>query len=208
MRSSKLDNQVKLGSRVGQDYGPGAFITQGTLEDMMLEQKRAMIGGTRTYGREYDNYYQDRRWTPRSKLPTFTPTSSPKAAKATVKQAATGVAKVIIGRAKKRIKDQAAAAGLGASQQTMFLTPNDLQAAHFGGMGGFGAAAEAPFDLVAAVKDIYATTTSVKPLLGFLGEHPVGSIALLMLVIGAGAAIGGFIGSGGADALKQSMKKG
>ena len=53
---------AKLGSRVKEDYGPGAYITNDDMKQMMLEQGRPMIGGSRDYGREYDDYYQDRRW--------------------------------------------------------------------------------------------------------------------------------------------------
>jgi hypothetical protein len=183
--------------------GPGAFITSEVLADVMTEQKAPIIGGARDYGREYDGYFQDRKWAIKSRVPTFSPITSAEAAKTVVESAASNVAKVIVGRARANLARQAGAAGLGGANR-QFLTPSDIEAAPFGRMGGLGAdpAAEPPFDLMVAVKDMYGTMTSVKPLLSFIGEHPVGTIALLLLVIGAGAAIGGFIGAGGVDAVK------
>ena len=181
----------RLGSRVATDIGPGTFITTQTLQDTMLEQGRTFIGGEREYGREYDGYYQNRRWANRSKTPTFSPTSPEVVAEIVTGNAVKKVAKKIVANAKDRLEAQAA--GLGYNRQ--FLTPADIQAAP---LGGLGAEVQDPatVDVVTAVREIYGITTSLKPVLGIVGDHPVGFIALLLLAIGGGAALGGYIGSG------------
>ena len=181
----------RLGSRVATDIGPGTFITTQTLRDTMLEQGRPIIGGARAYGSEYDGYYQNRRWANRSKTPTFSPTSPEVVAEIVTGNAVKKVAKKIVANAKDRLEAQAA--GLGYNRQ--FLTPADIQAAP---LGGLGAEVQDPatVDVVTAVREIYGITTSLKPVLGIVGDHPVGFIALLLLAIGGGAALGGYIGSG------------
>ena len=115
---------VKLGSRVKEDTGPGAFITDSTLKDMMLEQKRAFLGGERTYGREYDNFYQDRRfqYPSGSREPTFLPAST--------QQKLQKVAKRIVDDAVAKGATVAPMAGLGT------LTVTDAR--DLDEMSGFG----------------------------------------------------------------------
>lgn len=208
MRSYQMSDKVRLGSKVKQDYAPGAMITEETLKDMMMEQRRAFVGGSRDYGREYDDYYQNRRWSVPSKTPTFTPTSTPAQADAAVKRAATTVAKKIVANARARVAQNAAAAGFGGPVR-QFLTPSDIQAAPFGGLG---AEEELPspetVDVVTAVREMYGIALDVKPLAEFVGAHPVGAVAILMMVIGAWAGLASFIGAGGVDAIKQLAKKG
>lgn len=201
------------------DNGPGVFITADTVRDTMLEQGRPIIGGARAYGSEYDGYYKNRRWAGSSNTLTFSPTSPVPVAKAVTAKAVKKVAKKIVSNAKARLEAQAA--GLGYNHQ--FLTPSDLQAAPLGqvcttpgmkirsggagrglarGLRGLGAATAAPapdpatVDVVTAVREIYGVTVTLKPLLGVVGDHPVGFIAMLLLAIGGGAALGGYIGSG------------
>jgi hypothetical protein len=159
----------------------------------MLEQGRPIIGGARAYGSEYDGYYKNRRWAIKSSTPTFSPTSPVAVAKAVTAKAVKKVAKKIVSNAKARLEAQAA--GLGYNHQ--FLTPSDLQAAPLGGLGAVEPSPDpATVDVVTAVREIYGVTVTLKPLLGVVGDHPVGFIAMLLLAIGGGAALGGYIGSG------------
>lgn len=250
MKNAKF---ARLGSRVQVDLAPGTFIDNDTLEQLMIEEGRPMIGGARVYGSEYDGYYQDRRWDVPSHAPepTFTPTPTRAQAQAMVKKAAADVAKKIVGRAKARVKaarsaaNSAAQAGLGSMPFDTYLTAADVRSVGIpcstpgmkvrskgkgrglaigkgrgplrGGAMGLGMLTlggddddlpdKESVDLLTAVREIYGTTKEVKPLAEFIGAHPVGTIAILMMVIGIWAGIASFIGAGGVDVLKQALKK-
>lgn len=51
-------------------------------------------------------------------------------------------------------------------------------------------------DLMTMLRDTYGTVKSVQPLLEFLGNNPILATTLLLVAIGAGAAVGGYVGAG------------
>lgn len=79
-------------------------------------------------------------------------------------------------------------------------------------MSGFGHLGEDELpepddvDLLTAVREIYGTTKDLKPLTSFIADHPIGTIAILMMVVGIWAGIASFVGAGGVDVLKQLLK--
>jgi hypothetical protein len=275
--SQTVPGKVRMGSIVKKDMGPGAFFTQGTMKDMMLEQRRAFIGGQRTYGDEYDNYYQDRRWqTPSgSAEPTFVPTTTrqklQQIAKKAIDQAVAegaeeaidGLGSVDLGRIRRRAQRLARAllkkrrrpwklrktgrrrrkgkklvfkkkglrglgqltadevetmpevAGLGEPVH-QFLSEEDFAMVRCSPreqLYGLGQAEEA-FNPVTAIRDIWEYTKDIKdsvepvsPWFEFIGNHPIGSTALLILTLGAMGAVGSFVGGGGVDLLRTYLKK-
>jgi hypothetical protein len=58
-------------------------------------------------------------------------------------------------------------------------------------------------NLLDMVKESYNTLKSVKPLVSFLGEHPIVTLSILMLAILGGAALGAYIGAG----FRQEMEE-
>lgn len=57
------------------------------------------------------------------------------------------------------------------------------------------------------VRTIYDGVVKLDPIIGFAGDHPYLFISLLMATIGAGAAVGAFVGGGGVEALQDVLKK-
>lgn len=62
--------------------------------------------------------------------------------------------------------------------------------------------------LTEQVRTIYDGVVQLDPIIGFAGDHPYLFISLFMAVIGAGAAVGAFIGGGGVEILQEEFKKG
>lgn len=209
MRSYKLSSDVRLGSKVKEDYAPGAFMTADVLKNAMLEQKRAMIGGHRIYGSEYDGYYQNRRWDlpGGAKPPSLGQTEVVSQYLTPEDLINAGV--IVPGCATPGLKIRSRGAGRGLARGRG-RGPMGVPAGTISGLGA-EEKKELPepedVDLMTAIREIYGTTVSIKPLAEFVGAHPVGTVAFLMMAIGIWAGIASFIGAGGADALRQSFKK-
>jgi hypothetical protein len=270
--SQTVPGRVRLGSKVKTDMGPGAFFTTGALQDSMTEQRRAFIGGQRTYGDEYDGYYQDRRFdtSSGSAEPTFVPVSTrqklQKIAKAAIAQAVEegaevatdGLGSIDMGRIRRRayrlarrmvkrrpwrfkrigkksllklakkgmkgfgqltadeVEAMPEVAGLG-EPVSQFLSEADLTNVRCSPrehLYGLGQDPAEQFNPVTAIRDIWEYTKEIKdavepaaPWLEFIGNHPIGATALLMLTLGVMGAVGSFVGGGGVDLLREYLKK-
>lgn len=188
-------------SRVNLNAGPGSFLTAGDLAAAMQDQGRPMIGVRRRWGDEYDGFYVDRAWTPADKglqPPSLDlrPSTRRAVKHAAVQRAAKSVAKKIVARARRnavRRQQSVGASGI-----------HDIGGSYLGAIGQ-PPAVQKPPDLIGMVNDIYDTTMSVKPFAEFVGNHPVLSLSFFMLAVGIGAALGGYIGAGGADVIKKKL---
>jgi len=195
-------------------WGPGAFLTKEDLAMQMTDEKRPIVGGSRLYGSEYDGFFADRR----------VPTSGGAAAEPTINGAGGAffeMKDLQIGQVGQcRYRQEAASTGECPNAAVCRARCPATQAARVAGLGrllgrlrgmrgmrGLGATtpAEAPFDIIAATKDMYGTVNSIKPFLEFVGNNPILTVSIFMLAIGIGSALGGYIGAGGADILKKKL---
>jgi hypothetical protein len=188
--------------KVNLNAGPGSFLTAADLKAAMDDQGRPMIGTRRTWGDEYDNFYVDRAWTPVRKgypEPNLDLRSSTRArvANAAVQRAARSVAKKIVQRARRQ--------PLRSTQRVGAAGFHDIGGSYLGAVGQDLPGVQKPPDLIGMVNEIYDTTVSVKPFAEFVGNHPVLALSFFMLAVGIGAALGGYIGAGGADVIKKKL---
>lgn len=202
---------AKPRSRAIEDAGPGAYITDNALKQMMLDQGRPIIGGFRDYGREYDDYFVDRRWgksTPGLTLGAMRAFAKKKR-KAPRSRART--ARAMKNLAQKRFSKKGKGRGVikrrrrtvsGLGGNTGFLIPEDLT------IGGLGSDLPPPesVDLLTAVREIYGIAIDVKPLAEFVGAHPIMSVAAFMMVVGAWAGVAAYVGAGGVEITKDLVK--
>jgi hypothetical protein len=188
--------------RVNLNAGPGSFLTADDLKAAMTDQGRPMIGVRRRYGDEYDNFYVDRAWLPLKRgmpVPSldYRQSTERKVRNAAVQRAAKSVARKVVQRAKRNMLRQRKSVGTSGF--------HDIGGSYLGAIGQGVPGVQKPPDLIGMVNDIYDTTVSVKPFAEFVGNHPVLALSFFMLAVGIGAALGGYIGAGGADVIKQKL---
>ena len=56
------------------------------------------------------------------------------------------------------------------------------------------------------IRTIYDGVVTLDPVIGFAGNHPYLAITLALAAIGVSGAVGGYIGAGGADLLREYLK--
>lgn len=171
--------------------GPGEFFTAETLREVMDEQRRPRIGGDRTYGDEWDDYFIPRGW--KATQPMLN---------ADVREKAANILRNL--KAGVPIEDQIAKRpspdrprNITNLAQGTHGTKTLLSMSDLNGLG--------EVDLVTAVRDIHAAVTPVAPLLETVGSRPYATIITFMLAVGVGAYLGGFIGARGLEVLKKKL---
>jgi len=196
--------------------GPGEFISTETMREIMLEQKRPRIGGMRLYGDEWDDYYIPRGW--KASQPMLNSDVKEQARNIILKslEKGTPIEDQLRGKAKaerphialsprydnisraRRVAGRFAAMKAKKQKKAMsgFVTMGDL--ADLG----------QDVDIITAVRDIHGAVMPATPILSAIGNYPYATIAGLMLVIGIGAYLGGFVGSRGVEVLMKKLKEG